>query len=110
MKIEYGMSEYSTDDLTKKQYAMVLGIQAALEDVEAEKCDYVIDEDATVLDKLRCEIAQEVLSELYDRIERNMIHCIVAMCDENAAKVMDMSRKKAEKKYGKRFVSEVLDE
>ena len=110
MVVEHGFTEYSTDDLTKRQYTFIQGIQAALEDVEAEKCDYVIDEDATVLDKLRCEIAQEVLSELYDRIERNMIHCIVAMCDENAAKVMDMSRKKAEKKYGKKFVSEVLDE
>lgn len=110
MVVEHGFTEYSTDDLTKGQYTFIQGIQAALEDVEAEKCDYVIDEDATVLDKLRCEIAQEVLSELYDRIERNMIHCIVAMCDENAAKVMDMSRKKAEKKFGKKFVSEVLDE
>lgn len=110
MVIEYGMSEYSTDDLTKKQYAMVMGIQAVLDDIDAVACDYVIDEDASVMDKLKCEVAQEVLSELHDHVENNMCELIISMVDENACKVMTMSRAKAEKKFGNRFVSEVLDE
>lgn len=110
MIIEYGMSEYSTDDLTKKQYAMVLGIQAVLDDIEAVECDYIVDEDATTLDKLKCEIAQEVLSELHDHVESNMCDLIVSMVDENVCKILSMDRAKAEKKFGKRFVSEVLDE
>lgn len=110
MIIEYGMSEYSTDDLTKKQYAMVLGIQAVLDDIEAVECDYIVDEDASVMDKLKCEVAQEVLSELKDHVENNMCELIVSMVDENVCKILSMSRIKAEKKFGKRFVSEVLDE
>lgn len=110
MVIEYGVSEYSTDDLTKKQYAMVMGIQAVLDDIEAFACDYVIDEDASVMDKLKCEVAQEVLSELHEHVESNLCDTIISMVDENVCKILSMSRSKAEKKFGERFVSEVLDE
>ena len=110
MIFEHSMSEYSTDDLTNRQYAMVMGVQAVLNDIEAVECDYVVDEDASVLDKLKCEIAQEVLSELHDRVESNMCDLIVSMVDENVCKILSMDRAKAEKKFGKRFVSEVLDE
>lgn len=110
MVIEYGMSEYSTEDLTKRQYAMVMGIQAVLDDIEAVECDYIVDEDASVIDKLKCEVAQEVLSELKDHVEDNMCDLIVSMVDENVCKILSMSRSKAEKKFGKRFVREVLDD
>lgn len=104
---------YSTDNLTKQQYAMVIGIQAVIDDIEEDICDYCIgseDEDTTVIDKLRCEIACDVLTELKDKVEGHMFDLLVSMTDENAIKVMSMPRKKAEKKFGKSFVSEVLDE
>ena len=105
--------EYSTDNLTKKQYMMVLGIQAVLEDINEEICDYCIgseDEDASLLDKLRCEIACDTLTELKDKIEGHMFDLVVSMTDENVCKIMSGSRKKAEKRFGKKFVREVLDE
>lgn len=109
----YMFDTYSTDNLTKQQYAMVIGIQAVIDDIEEDICDYCIgseDEDTTVIDKLRCEIACDVLTELKDKVEGHMFDLLVSMTDENAIKVMSMSRKKAEKKFGKSFVSEVLDE
>lgn len=111
MYINY--DEYSTDDLTKKQQEFINGIAAALDDINdlmCEKCEETECDDSTLIERMRAEIACETLAELKETIESHMCGMIVAMVDENVAKVLDMPRKKAEKKYGKRFVREVLDE
>lgn len=111
MYINY--EDYSTDDLTKKQYEFISGIMAVIDDINdaiCEHCDTQNAEDSTISDRLRAEIVCEALAELKERVENNMCNAVVAMVDENVANILDMPRKKAEKKYGKRLVREVLDE
>lgn len=96
---------YSYDDLTKNQKLYVDGMIAAKDQLE-----YVsyIDMPEGILEKLQDEISQEVIELASEELTSLIAETIISFTDQNAEAVCEMPRKLAEKKYGKRFVAEVL--
>lgn len=98
---------YSYDDLTKSQRHFVDGMIAMREEVESGCC-YVADESDDTLERIRAEVEGDVREKIVMDMDSSIADAIVSFSDRNSCAVEQMSRKAAEKKFGKRFVEEVL--
>lgn len=77
----YNPRIYNYSNLKPEDKRFIYAMSLMVEGLELHECDYLIEDECSTLERIECEIAQEVLKEAEEYLKADMREFIVAIID-----------------------------